>query len=91
LGAIWITAYPLFNFNYNSSLNKSVTWAMNGDIKMDIFKKNASLWLKAHDIFNSFKFYNNYAGPNYVQTVEYSNLNRYILLGISFKVNTMKN
>ncbi len=90
LGAFRISAYPLCNFSYSSNLNKSFSWAFNGDIKLDIFKKNATLWMKAYDIFNSFKYQNNYAGPNYIQTTKYSNLNRYILIGVSTKINSMK-
>ncbi|MHA4894551.1 outer membrane beta-barrel protein [Pedobacter sp. PWIIR3] len=90
LGAFRISIYPLCNFSYAGDLNKSLSWAINGDIKLDIFKKNGTLWMKAYDIFNSFKYQNNYAGPSYIQTIKYSNLNRYILIGVSTKINNMK-
>ena len=83
-----LTAYPLLTYSY--SIKSNFSFATNAEIKRKFLKKYAEVWLKGYDIFNSFSFNNNINGPYYVQTVKYSNLNRYFLLGISIKFNNMK-
>ena len=63
---------------------------MNGEIKKNFLKTYGTLWLKMYDIFNSFKYTNNIVGDSYVQTTRFSNVQRYLLLGISLKFNNMK-
>jgi hypothetical protein len=83
-----LSLYPLLNFNHSISNNTS--WSMNAEIQKTIFKKFGYLWLQAYDIFNSFRFFNNYLGANYIQSTKYSNIGRYFIVGISFKLNNMK-
>jgi len=83
-----LNLYPLVNYAYN--INSSLTWAINGEIKRDFFKKYGTIWIKAYDLFNSFSYTNNYLGTSYSQSTKYSNLSRYVLAGVSFKFNTMK-
>jgi hypothetical protein len=83
-----LNLYPLFNYNYNVSANSS--FSTNGALKKSIFKNYGSIWIQAYDIFNSFKFYNNYVGPAGHQSVKYSNLQRYLMVGVSLQFNNMK-
>ena len=83
-----ISLFPLFTYSHNISSNHS--FSMNGEIKRSFFKNYVSAWLQAYDIFNSFKFYNNYVGPTYTQTISYSNIQRYVFLGMSYKFNNFK-
>ena len=80
--------YPLYN--YNHSIGNNSSFAVNGEIKKRVFKDYGVIWMQAYDIFNSFKFYNNYLGPSYSQSVSYSNLHRYLVIGLSIKFNNMK-
>jgi len=82
------SAYPFFNFNY--SISKNYTFALNGEIRKNFLKNYGSIWLKAYDVFNSFNYINNINTASYIQNVKYSNINRYFLLGISVKFNNMK-
>jgi len=86
--AFRLDLYPLFDFNH--SITNVSSFSMNGAIRKSIFKDYADVWFQAYDIFNSFKYVNNFLGAASYQSVKYSNLQRYILLGISFKFNNMK-
>jgi len=88
LGTFGMSLYPLYNYNHNISSNSS--FSMNGEIKKTIFKNYGTIWIQAYDIFNSFKFYNNYIGPTSHQSVSYSNLHRYFLLGLSLQFNNLR-
>lgn len=83
-----INLSPLINYNYN--LNSNATWALNGEIKHNFLKKYGAIWLKVYDIFNSFSYVNNYLGASYTQSSKYTNLNRYLLIGLNIKFNNMK-
>jgi hypothetical protein len=83
-----LNIYPIVNYAYN--INSNLSWAINGEIKRDFLKKYATIWIKAYDIFNSFSYTNNYLGASYSQSLKYSNLSRYILIGASIKFNNMK-
>ncbi len=83
-----LTAYPIFNYSRN--IDKRTTWALNAECRYDFSKSQASIWLKGYDLFDSFKYNNNYLGASYTQSVTYSNLNRYIVGGFSIKFNNMK-
>lgn len=83
-----LNIYPVVNYAYN--INSDFSWAVNGEIKRDFLKKYATVWIKAYDIFNSFSYTNNFLGASYSQSLKYSNLNRYILIGGSIKFNNMK-
>ncbi|WP_183574590.1 outer membrane beta-barrel protein [Mucilaginibacter sp. X5P1] len=76
--------------NYNHSLNTTVSFSMNGRVKETIFNNYGILWLQAYDIFNSFKYVNDYLTPSGYESVKYSNIGRYIILGLSVKFNNMK-
>jgi hypothetical protein len=86
--AFQLELYPLFT--YNHSINNNESFSMNGALKRGIFKGYGTIWLQAYDIFNSFKYINNYLGPSGYQSIKYSNLTRFILLGLSLKFNNMK-
>ena len=88
LNAFQLDLYPLFNYNHSIGNNNS--FSMNGGIKKNIFKNYGLIWLQAYDIFNSFKYYNNFVGPSNYQSVKYSNIQRYILLGLSLRFNNIK-
>lgn len=83
-----LNIYPVVNYAYN--INSDFSWAVNGEIKRDFLKKYATVWIKAYDIFNSFSYTNNFLGASYSQSLRYSNLNRYFLIGTSIKFNNMK-
>ena len=83
-----ISLFPLFTYSHN--INDNHSFSMNGEIKRSFFKNLVSAWVQAYDIFNSFKFYNNYVGPTYTQTISYSNIQRYVFLGVSYKFNNFK-
>lgn len=83
-----LNLYPLYTFNHSISNNHS--FSMNGELSKSLLKNYGSVWLQAYDIFNSFKFYNNAVGASYYQTVKYSNVERYVVLGLSFKFNNIK-
>ncbi|MBD1364751.1 outer membrane beta-barrel protein [Mucilaginibacter sp. ZT4R22] len=87
--SLQLNLYPVSNFNYNAGINKSFTWALNSDVNMNILKKRGTIWLRGYDIFNSFKYYSNYVGANYVQTAKFAGLNRYIIVGLILKVNNI--
>jgi len=80
--------YPLFNYNHSIGNNNS--FSMNGEIKKSIFKNYGAIWLQAYDIFNSFKYYNNFTGPSNYQSVKYSNIQRYVFMGLSLRFNNIK-
>jgi len=80
--------YPLFN--YNHSISSTHSFSMNGELRKSFFKNYVSMWLQAYDIFNSFKFYNNNIGASYYQTIKYSDVERYCILGLSYKFNNIK-
>ncbi len=80
--------YPLFNYNHSVTNTHSIS--MNGELRKSFLKKYLSVWVQAYDIFNSFKFYNNNVGASYYQSVKYSNVERYIIAGLSFKFNNIK-
>jgi hypothetical protein len=80
--------YPVFN--YNHSINNDKSFSMNGKLSKSIFKNYGLIWMQAYDIFNSFKYINNYISSSNYQSIKYSNLNRYVILGVSFKFNNMK-
>jgi len=80
--------FPLFNYSHSLGNNRS--FSVNGEIKKSVFKTYGAIWLQAYDIFNSFKFYNNYIGSSYYQSVKYSNIHRYFILGLTYKFNNMK-
>lgn len=86
---IEINNYPIINFS-TGVMTKNLTWAINSEAKKKIFKGYGLLWVKAYDIFNSYKFQSNSFGPSYTQSTTYSNLNRYFLLGCSIKFNNLK-
>jgi len=88
LSGFRLDLYPIVNYSHN--INSQTSFSMNGALRKELFKKAATLWLQGYDLFNSFRFNNNLLGPSYVETVKYSNVNRYIILGISFKFNNMK-
>ncbi len=87
-GQLQFQLYPLLNYNHN--IGSVTSFSMNAQIKKSIFKDYGEIWLQGYDIFNSFKYLNNTIGGNYTQSIQYSNINRYFLLGISFKFNNMK-
>ncbi|CAM3704545.1 hypothetical protein MUGA111182_04180 [Mucilaginibacter galii] len=70
--------------------NKNLTWAVSSEIRKKILKKYGVVWFKANDIFNSFNYQFNNFGPSFTQTVRYSNLSTYFLLGLSYKLNNIK-
>ncbi|MGO4876519.1 outer membrane beta-barrel protein [Pedobacter psychrotolerans] len=80
--------YPFVNFNY--SINRNFSFAMNAEIRKNILKKYVTVWLKAYDVFNSFNYVNNINSASYIQNVRYSNISRYFLLGANIKFNNMK-
>lgn len=80
--------YPLFT--YQKSTKGHFAFATNAEISLNIFKKYGQIWLKMYDLFNSFRYYNNNTTSLYSQTTTYTNLQRYILLGISLKFNNMR-
>jgi hypothetical protein len=79
--------YPLAT--YSHSINNLFSFSMNAGIKRKIFKNYGLIWIQGYDIFNSFKMQNNLFGPSYKQTIQYSNINRYVILGLSFKFNNI--
>jgi hypothetical protein len=81
--------FPIINLS-KGSLNNNITWAVNSEAKKNIFKGYGIIWVKAYDIFNSFKFQYNAFGSSYAQSIKYSNLQRYFLIGFSLKFNNMK-
>lgn len=83
-----LNLYPLYNFNHSIGNNSS--FSTNGELKRSFFKNYATAWVQAYDIFNSFKFYNNNIGSSYYQTVRYSNIHRYIIIGFSYKFNNIR-
>jgi len=85
---VQLALFPLLN--YNHSFGNNTSFSMNGGLKKTVFKGYGSLWIQGYNIFNSFKFINNYVGPSAYQAVKYSNLQRFILIGLSAKFNNMK-
>jgi hypothetical protein len=83
-----LNLYPLFS--YSHSINNNSSFSMNGELKKTIFKNYGAIWIQAYDIFNSYKFYNSYVGPSGYQSVRYSNLQRYFMLGVSLQFNNLK-
>lgn len=83
-----ITLAPLFTYSYN--ITNAFSWSVNGAVKKSFLKNQGLIWLQMYDIFNSYRFYNNSINSTYTQTIKYSNLNRYLLLGITLKFNNMK-
>ena len=81
-------AYPFLNFNY--SINRNFSFAANAEIRKNILKNFAVVWLKAYDVFNSFNYVNNINSASYIQNIRYSNISRYFLLGVNVKFNNMK-
>jgi hypothetical protein len=80
--------FPLINYSHN--IGSTTSFSMNGALKRSLFKKYGTVWLQGYDLFNSFKFNNNFIGPSYTQTVKYSNVRRYFIIGLSLKFNNMK-
>lgn len=83
-----LNLYPIVNYSYIVQQNSM--FALNAEIKRNFLKKYGSIWLKAYDVFNSFSYVNNINTSTYVQSMSYSNLSRYFLLGLSIKFNNMK-
>lgn len=83
-----VTLFPLFNYSHNIGSNHS--FSMNGEIKRSFLKNLMNVWIQAYDIFNSFKFFNNYVGPTYTQTTSFTNVRRYVFAGVSYKFNNFK-
>lgn len=83
-----ITLYPLFAYTYSVVHNSS--FSLNGEVKRSFLKKKVDFWLQGYDLLNSFKFYNTLVGPIYTETTRFSNLHRYLFLGLSFKFNNLK-
>jgi hypothetical protein len=83
-----LNLYPLFS--YNHSMNDNSSFSMNGELKRSILKNYGAIWIQVYDIFNSYKFYNNYVGASGYQSVRYSNLQRYLMLGVSLQFNNLK-
>lgn len=79
--------YPLLS--YNKGISENFSWSANSEIKVTI-KNNISLWIQGYDIFKTFEYYNNIIGPSYVQNTKYSNLSRYVILGLNLNFNNMK-
>lgn len=88
IGKLQLSVYPLINYSRN--ISNRFTWAINSDAKLNILNDFGTLFVRSYDIFNSFKFYNNLAGPNFTQTIKYSNLNSYTIIGVSIKFNNIK-
>jgi outer membrane beta-barrel protein len=88
LKTIALNLYPLFNYNHNITDNSS--FSMNGELKKTVFKNYGTIWIQAYDIFNSFNFYNNHVGPSGYQSVKYSNLHRYLVVGLSLRFNNLR-
>jgi hypothetical protein len=82
-----LNIYPLFN--YSRSINSLTSFSTNAGVQRNLFS-NGVIWIQAYDIFNSFKFNNNIVTATYTQTVKYTNVNRYFILGLSFKFNNIK-
>ncbi|WP_184543767.1 TonB-dependent receptor [Mucilaginibacter sp. FT3.2] len=80
--------FPLIN--YNHGINSLTSFSMNGAIKRSLFNDYAIIWLQGYDLFNSFKYNNNLLGSSYAGTVKYSNVQRYFIVGLSFKFNNIK-
>jgi hypothetical protein len=83
-----LSLFPLLTYNHNFGSNES--FSMNAEIKRSFLKNFMSVYIQAYDIFNSFKFYNNYNGPTFTQTTSYSNVQRYVFMGVSYKFNNFK-
>jgi len=83
-----LSIFPLLIYNNNQA--QRISWAMNGEVKKKIFKEYGTLWLKAYDVFNSFKFTNNMLNASFTETIMYSNIQRYFVIGFSIKFNNMK-
>jgi len=80
--------YPLFNYSHN--ISAVTNFSMNGAVKKHFFKNNGAIWIQAYDIFNSFKYNNNFNGSYYTSSIKYSNVKRYFIIGCGFKFNNMK-
>ncbi|PWK74195.1 outer membrane beta-barrel protein [Mucilaginibacter oryzae] len=80
--------YPLIN--YNHSISTTTSLSVNGALKRNVFKKYGTIWLQGYDLFNSFKYNNNFIGASYTQTVKYSNIKRYFIMGLSLRFNNIK-
>lgn len=88
---IWgieVNNYPILNFS-NGTVN-NLTWAVNSEIKKKIFKGYGLIWIKAYDLFNSFKFQGSLFNSSYTQSTTYSNLHQYFMIGASIKFNNLK-
>jgi hypothetical protein len=75
---------------YSHSISNLFSFSMNAGIKRKVFKNYGLIWIQGYDIFNSFRMQNNLFGPSYKQTIQYSNINRYIIFGLNFKFNNIK-
>jgi hypothetical protein len=83
-----LNLYPLYTYNHSLQTNSS--FSMNGEIRKSLFKSMGVIWFQAYDIFKSFHFYNNFVGASFYQSIKYSTVDRYLILGISFKLNNFK-
>ena len=82
-----LDASPLVN--YNHSVNSLTSFSMNASLSRPVFKTGL-LWLQAYDLFNSFKYNNNFGNAAFVQIVKYSNVSRYFIVGFNLKFNNIK-
>lgn len=81
-------AYGIFNFNH--SVSSTHTFGINAEVVKSILKKYGKVWIKVYDIFNTYKLLSNEVGPSYIQSSNYLNLQRYILVGFSLNFNNMR-
>jgi hypothetical protein len=70
--------------------NTHITWSLNSELRKKVLKNYGLIWFKANDIFNSFNYQLNNFGPSFTQSIKYSNLSTYFLLGINYKFNNIK-
>jgi hypothetical protein len=82
-----VNLYPLINYSHN--LNTLTSFSVNGGIKRTIFN-TGTIWLQGYDLFNSFKYNSNFFGSSYIQSIKYSNVTRYFIIGLSFNFNNIK-
>lgn len=75
--------------NYSRSVNSLTSLSMNASLSRPVFKTGL-VWLQGYDLFNSFKYNNNFGNAAYVQTVKYSNVSRYFIVGFNLKFNNIK-
>ncbi|TDQ09484.1 outer membrane beta-barrel protein [Pedobacter metabolipauper] len=83
-----LTVAPLINYNYN--LTNNFSFASNMELKRSFLKDYGHAWIKVYDIFNTYAPINNLNTSFYTQSVRFSNLNRYFLIGASIKFNNLK-